>query len=174
VLKYTGFVVLWECPEHLFSSPSGPHSASENSLFDFVETAYGSFVFGGASAFQVDGRCATRLPFGVSPVPPQLHLYEADPAKATGRTAAKLLKVLAKELDRQEKQQRRQKCVEQEKRISSLRGPDRYPSERVQIFYCLLLIKPGSGCFSRPCFPQAPTSQARIVVQSRALTISSC
>jgi hypothetical protein len=120
-------------PSISFPRPlSGPHSASENSLFDFVETAYGSFVFGGASAFQVDGRCATKLPFGVSPVSPQLHLYEADPAKVTERTAAKLLKVLTKELDRQEKQQRRQECLEQEKRAEQHLRPHRESRMRLQ------------------------------------------
>jgi hypothetical protein len=67
VLEYTGFV-LWECPGHFLPSPSGPHSTSELSLFNFVETAYGSFVFGGANAFQdeMEGAPTTnKLPFGV-------------------------------------------------------------------------------------------------------------
>jgi hypothetical protein len=74
---------------------------------------YGSFVFGGANAFQDNGRCANKLPFGVSPVPDQ-RLSILSP---TERAAAKLVRELTKELDRQQREQeRQQRWLEQRER----------------------------------------------------------
>jgi hypothetical protein len=63
VVVYSGRV-LWRAPPGAFGPHHEAKSPSALRLFELVEVTYGTSVFGGANAFQEDGRCANMAQFG--------------------------------------------------------------------------------------------------------------
>jgi hypothetical protein len=65
VVAYSGRV-LWRAPPDAFGSRYEACRSDESKrLLELVEVTYGTCVFGGASSYQEDGRCANKAQFGV-------------------------------------------------------------------------------------------------------------